>query len=51
MKGNMYGEEEKCVESFDGETGSKRQLGKARHSLDNITMEQDRSRDVISENF
>jgi hypothetical protein len=31
---NMYGEEEKCVESFGGETGSKRHLGRTRHSLE-----------------
>jgi hypothetical protein len=40
----MYGEEVKCVESFGGETGSKRQLGRARHGLDDVKNGTKRSR-------
>jgi hypothetical protein len=49
VTGNMYGEE-KCVESFGAETCSKRQLGRTRHSLDDVTMGK-KSKFVTSENF
>jgi hypothetical protein len=52
VTGNMYGEEKKCVKSFGGETGSTRRLGRTRHSLDHVKMEQKEVSGVVtSETF